>query len=265
MKLLQTAQPFFNTSHKHWKCAKHGLQKSSKKNFLYLLQKKINYPLEAGIFYVRMPGAAKGIVTGIVEKEFLTVTGDGVHTIQELITKNKRYLLQLHALKKMLGDAIHEVPAVNEKRLLVPFGNHARGCRFLDSTYRVNEKLSAVIDSTCKQVNQFYFGRLDIRFQSWEELECGKNFSIIELNGSGSEPTHMYDPSHSIFFAWKEIIRHWKLLYRIGRINHKNGVPYLSHRDTKKMFADNKSCDRLMNDFQFIPTSISNALAKKWL
>ena len=35
----------------------------------------------------------------------------------------------------------------------------------------------------------------DVKFNSWEELYEGKNFMIIELNGSGSEPTHIYDPS----------------------------------------------------------------------
>ncbi len=69
-----------------------------------------------------------------------------------------------------------------------------------------------MIDQICQQVEGFYFGRLDIRYNNWEELKQGKNFSIIELNGAGSEPTHMYDPKHSIFFAWKEIIRHLKYI-----------------------------------------------------
>ncbi|CAN5402876.1 D-alanine--D-alanine ligase [soil metagenome] len=220
----------------------------------YLLQEKINYPLEAGIFYVRMPGKKDGIITGIVEKEFLTITGNGHDTIKALIMQNERYVLQLHALQQMLGNTMQHVPLAGEKQLLVPFGNHARGCRFIDSTYRVNEKLTQVINDVCKSVDQFYFGRLDIRFKSWEALENGEHFSIIELNGSGSEPTHIYDPSRSIFSAWKEIIKHWILLYRISSSNHANGIPYLTFKETKKMFADNKAFDKLMNNFQFDPS-----------
>jgi thiamine biosynthesis lipoprotein ApbE len=42
----------------------------------------------------------------------------------------------------------------------------------------------------------------------------------------------MYDPKHSLFFAWKEITRHWKLLSAVSRINHKkNKVPYMSFSD----------------------------------
>jgi hypothetical protein len=35
----------------------------------------------------------------------------------------------------------------------------------------------------------FYFGRLDIMYQSIADLEQGKDFAIVELNGAASEPT----------------------------------------------------------------------------
>ena len=218
----------------------------------YLMQEKIEYPMEAGIFYVRMPGEKKGIITGIVEKEFLAVTGDGVHTIRELVIKNDRYLLQHDALQAMLGEKMNKVLNRDEKKLLVPFGNHARGCRFINSTYRANAALTKTIDELCRQVEGFYFGRLDIRFESWEQLERGEAFSIIELNGSGSEPTHMYDPSHTIWHAWKEIIKHWHWLYRVSKANHAKGHIYLSYAESKKMFSDNKHIDRLMERFTFV-------------
>jgi hypothetical protein len=92
-----------------------------------------------------------------------------------------------------------------------------------------------------QQIDGFYYGRLDIKFNSWEELREGRNFSIIELNGAGSEPTHMYDPRHSIFFAWKEIIRHWKILARISRANHQNGIPYMSTKEGLQLLRANKA------------------------
>ena len=91
--------------------------------------------------------------------------------------------------------------------LLVPYGNHARGANFIDASDQIDDELTNAIHNICKNIPQFYFGRLDVRFNSWEELSLSKNFSIIELNGGGGERTHMYDSRHSIFFAWKEIIR----------------------------------------------------------
>ena len=104
--------------------------------------------------------------------------------------------------------------AAGEKFLMVPYGNHARGAKFVDISHSIDAELTNTIDRICSGVNGFYFGRLDIRYNTWEELKEGKNFSIIELNGAGSEPTHIYDPRHSIFFAWREIIRHWVILQK---------------------------------------------------
>jgi len=43
--------------------------------------------------------------------------------------------------------------------------------------------------------------------------------------------------------AWKEILKHWKILYKISRYNHQQGVPYWPlmkgicfRRETKKYF-----------------------------
>ena len=81
---------------------------------------------------------------------------------------------------------------------------------------------------------------MDVRFNTWEELKEGKNFSIIELNVAGSEPTHMYDPKHSIFFAWKEIIRHWNILLKISMLNHKvKQIPYMTVYSGLQMFKEN--------------------------
>ena len=41
------------------------------------IQQFISYKKEVGIFYYRWPGDDKGRISGIVRKEFLTVTGDG--------------------------------------------------------------------------------------------------------------------------------------------------------------------------------------------
>lgn len=188
----------------------------------FLLQKFVEYKNEAGIFYYRYPGEQKGHISGIVEKEFLNVTGDGFSSIEQLLLKEKRYILQLSSLKKIYKDELKKVLKKDESYLLVPYGNHARGAKFIDISFLIDDTLTYIIDALCRQIPGFYFGRLDIRFNTWEELKQGKNFSIIELNGAGSEPTHIYDPKHSIFFAWKEIIRHWNILYRISKLNHRH-------------------------------------------
>lgn len=195
----------------------------------FLIQQYIDYKNEVGIFFARMPDEEMGKITGVVGKEFLRVTGDGRSALRQLIRKNPRAFLQWSALEKELGAGMDTVLPHGETLELVPYGNHARGSKFIDLTPQVTPQLTATINQLCAQIPGFYFGRIDIRYASWEDLCAGRNFSIIELNGAGSEPTHMYDPKHSIFFAWKEIIRHWNLLYAISDRNARiSGRPFLS-------------------------------------
>ena len=220
--------------------------KNSKVDFL--IQEFVDLKNEIGIFYYRYPDKENGSISGIVRKEFLTVTGDGVSTMEELVRKNKRYILQLPVLKKTKGEELSRVLKNGEEFILVPYGNHIRGAKFIDDSHLIDEELTNVIDALCKKVNGFYFGRLDIRFNSWEELKQGKNFSIIELNGAGSEPTHIYDPRHSIFFAWKEIIRHLNIMWRISKVNHRpKERPYISTRAGLKMLKENSRYIEMIN------------------
>ncbi|HZE82845.1 MAG TPA: hypothetical protein VE035_00990 [Puia sp.] len=216
------------------------LEQYVKKAFVdFHIQEFVAYRNEAGIFYYRYPGEERGRLSGIVRKEFLTVKGDGRSSISELLRKDKRAILQLDSLAFAHGDLLDTVLPASEERILVPYGNHARGARFADDSHLIDEELTLTIDEICRQIPQFYFGRLDIRYNTWEELRQGKNFAIIEVNGAGSEPTHIYD--HSLLFAWKEIIRHWVILWRISRINHRRGFRYLTVKEGIRMFREDKA------------------------
>lgn len=205
----------------------------------FLVQQLSPYQHEVGIFYYRFPGAERGTVSGIVAKEPMKVIGDGESTLYQLICEQPRYILQIKALQQMHGAGLQAVLQVGEEMILAPYGNHARGSKFLDWTHKADETLVKHIDAVCQQINGFYYGRLDIMYNDWDDLRNGKNFHIIELNGAGSDPTHMYDPAHSILLAWKEIIRHWRILFRISKLNHAKGYSYMSFKDGQKMFRNN--------------------------
>ncbi len=207
--------------------------------FAFIIQPFVAYEKEIGLFYVRYPNESKGKITGIVQKEFVQVIGNGKNTIEELLQQNKRYILQMDALKKLCSNRMNIVLAAGQKEELLQFGNHARGALFLDASHWIDEELETTFNNICTTISGFYYGRMDIKYESLSLLRQGKNFSIIELNGSGSEPTHIYDPKHSIFFAWKEIIRHWDMMYKISILNKKAGVSFMSYKNGKKMFTEN--------------------------
>jgi len=194
----------------------------------FLIQRYIPWEKEIGLFYYRMPDAQSGYISGIVSKEPVAVVGDGAQTLAQLVRQNARYLLQWKQIHQLYEDQLDEVIPAGVRVVLIPYGNHARGSKFTDVSYKITPALTEVASRLCGEIDGFYYGRLDIKFHSWDDLEAGKNFSIIELNGSGSEPTHIYDPRHSILFAWKEILKHWNILFRICYANNRKGTAYTS-------------------------------------
>ena len=221
----------------------------SKANFDYLLQDLIPFKNEIGIFYVRFPNENQGKITGIVSKEFLIVIGDGKSSIRTLLKQNPRFELQLKTLEKEFGKTLENILPVSESLNLVPYGNHCRGAKFIDGHGLITPKLNQVINEMCLQINGFYFGRMDLMYNSIEELEEGKNFQLVEINGAGSEPTHIYDPKHSIFFAWKELARHITYMYQISVENHKNGHPYLPHKAGMEQYRLHLAQNKILNHF----------------
>jgi hypothetical protein len=184
---------------------------AAKENFL--IQDIISFPNEMGLFYCRMPNESTGKITGITMKKFLTIEGNGVDTIEQLLRKSPRFEMQISKLKHQIN--LSAVVPQGEKICLVPFGNHNRGTEFIDGKELITPKLEQTFDQIFRNVEGFYYGRADIRFNTFEELENGINFSIIELNGAKSEPTHIYDPKYSFWHGQREIFRHQRIFKRI--------------------------------------------------
>jgi len=200
-----------------------------------LLQEYIDLPVELGVFYYRFPNETKGTISSVVYKQFLEVKGDGDSSLKELILTNPRAKLQFDSLEQSHGDQFDYVPLKNEVIPLVPSGNHCRGTTFFSGNHLINEHMISVFDNIACKIDGFYFGRFDIRCESIEELYQGKNFKILELNGAGSEPSHIYHPGFPLSSAYSVIFHHLNVLYKISKMNKKRGIPYMSFIEGMKM------------------------------
>ena len=201
----------------------------------FIVQEFVNLPLEYGVFYVRFPSQPNGFVNSVTGKEFLSVTGDGSKTLQQLILEKDRAKIQWQTLKQVYQSRLNEIVPPGKKLELVSIGNHCLGTTFINCNHLITEKLSASFDAISKQIDGFYFGRFDLRCASEADLESG-NVKIMELNGCGAEPAHIYHPGASLFKGIGTIITHWKNLYRVSKENHKRGVPYLSFAEGKRIY-----------------------------
>jgi hypothetical protein len=197
---------------------------------MYLIQEMIDLPLEVSVFYYRYPNSEKGRITGFFAKELLHIIGNGSDSIHALIKNHPRACYREEEMRRRHGHLFEHVLQNGEKYYLSYAGNHNRGARFINLKHEIDAALHKVFDELNKQVPHFYYGRYDIKAGSVEDLKAGRNFSILEYNGSGAEPNHIYDAGMSLLEAYREILNHWKILYEISKYNHQNGFPYWSFK-----------------------------------
>jgi hypothetical protein len=190
----------------------------------FIVQEYVDFPLELGVLYCRMPGQAQGTITSLTQKEFLAVTGDGQRTIRQLLARNVRAQFQLAALTARLGAQLDQTLPAGETLVLEPIGNHSRGTKFVNANDRINGQLVAVFDQLAGHLPQFHYGRFDLRAPSWADLYAGRDLRIVELNGISSEPGHIYDPAYPLWRAYRDVARHLRLLADISLAQRRRGT-----------------------------------------
>lgn len=190
---------------------------------IVLLQHFVAAPNEAGLFYVRHPDEPEGRVTSMTLKRPPVVVGDGRSTLRQLILADPRAGRVPHIYLPRLEARLHTVPAQGEPVPLVFVGNHCKGSVFEDGTPLITPALAQAVDRLAKAMPDFFFGRIDVRFESLGLLRRGEGFTVIEINGVGSEATHVWDPRTRLWDAWKTQFFHYGAAFRIGAANRKRG------------------------------------------
>ena len=188
-----------------------------------MLQQKVEFEGEAGIFYVRLPGESVGRITSVTLKHAPSVTGDGASTLRALILADPRAGKVPHLYLPRLARRLHTIPRAGERVRLVFTGNHCKGSLFENGENEVTPALSARIESIARDIRDFHFGRIDMRYESLHALRRGEGFKIIEVNGVGSEATHIWDPSTRLMDAWRTQFAHYGAAFRIAAANRAAG------------------------------------------
>ncbi len=214
----------------------------------YIVQEMVHYPMEVSVFYIRHPNDAKGIVTGFLHKIPLHVTGDGKHTLEELILKHPKAAKRIGELRSKHKQTWEKVIPLKEKYVLSYAANHNRGAHFVDLKEHIDEDLVSVFDLISHRINDFFYGRYDIMCSNVEDLKQGKNFAILEYNGCGAEPNHFYDTGYTLFGAYREILKHWKALYTISKHNRSVGVKPWPFKKGKRFLKKTNELFRIMRE-----------------
>jgi hypothetical protein len=124
---------------------------------------------------------------------FPHVIGDGRHTLRQLICTDAREqwksALHLGIDRTHCGVAgdLDRVSARGEVVRIALIGNQRAGALYQDGRRHITSALSRRIDDIARSMNEFHYGRIDLRFETIEGFMRGEGFSIMEINGIGGE------------------------------------------------------------------------------
>jgi membrane protein DedA with SNARE-associated domain len=192
-------------------------------------------PHELGVFWVRPPGAPRGVIFSTTEKFFPEVVGDGEHDLEDLILLHPRAALMSNTFFRRHQDLLDWVPGVGAHFALVTSGNHCQGTLFKDGRRLATEALRARLDALADGFPGLYLGRFDLRAPDLEALQRGEAFQIVELNGATAEATHIYDPDFGPLrgpvVAYRTLFRQWSIVFRVAAANRAAGARPLGARE----------------------------------
>ena len=188
-----------------------------------VLQQYLPQEGEAGIFYAREPGALHGRIIGLALRYFPRVTGDGRRSVAELVACDPRAGRVASSQHEGLQRA-ERVPAAGEVVRLATIGSTRVGGLYRDGTEWITGPLTAAVDALARDMPAFHFGRFDVRFDSLAGLAAGRGFTIMEVNGAGSEAIAAWDPDTGLLAGFKLIFDKQRILFSIGHAMRQSGV-----------------------------------------
>lgn len=188
-----------------------------------MLQRYLDEPGEAGLFYVRRPGEPRGQLLGILLRHYPQVIGDGLHSAGELVAHDPRLQRALARPREhqCAFDPAH-VPAAGEVVRLSLIGSTRVGGRYEDGSTLATDALLTAVEAVARDMPRFHVGRFDVRFATVAELREGR-FTIMEVNGAGSEAVHAWDPRYSVRQAYAMVFAKQRVLFELGAANRRRG------------------------------------------
>jgi hypothetical protein len=189
----------------------------------FLLQTLVDHEAEAGVFYVRNPNDGVGRILSVTLKYFPYVYGDGRSTLHELISNDARAgKLSGIYLPRHKNRLDWIVPSGQPVRIAYA-GSHSRGTIFRNGNGMITPEMTDAFHRIATDMEEFHFGRFDVRVRDIEELRRGRGFTILEINGAGAEATHIWDRKTTLWQAYADLMAQYHLLWQIGASNARRG------------------------------------------
>jgi hypothetical protein len=178
---------------------------------------------EVGIFYVKNPQTGQSEIASMTLKILPRVTGDGVHTLGQLIEQDPRAGQLRHLYDERHKESWDRVPAPGAAVRLVFSASHSKGAIFIDARDHITPELTQAIAAIMQDLPEFYYGRLDVKFSDLAALKKGDTLEIIEINGASAESIHIWDKDTKLLDAIKALLWQYRTLFQIGAYHRAQG------------------------------------------
>ena len=210
----------------------------------WLIQEYLDHKREYSLLFYRFPDGSRHGISSLIEKIYPFVTGDGKATLGTLVDNYENAFLDRQELMRRLHDRLDVIPAAGEKIQLDTIGNYSRGSKFFSLMEHINDDLIAATLSHFKEVKNMDFFRMDFKADDLEAYKAGR-FGILEINGTKSEPLHIYDRRYGFWQRSKILIDHWKII--AGIVRNRRSISNYQFPSTivglKSLFAIKKLVD----------------------
>lgn len=210
----------------------------------FILQRYLDEPGEAGLFYVREPGQPRGEVVAILLRAYPCAIGNGVDDVGTLVKRDIR-------ARRGIGDPRHMpsfdpryVPASGEMVRVATVASTRVGGGYEDGTRLRTQALDARVDQIARDMGDFHVGRFDVRYATPASLAAGE-FTIMEVNGAGSEAVHAWDPRYGIGDVYRIVFAKQRMLFRLGAMARARGNAPVSGRRLASLFLRQRRLLRL--------------------
>jgi len=188
----------------------------------FILQRYLDDPGEAGLFYVREPGQSRGELFAILLRAFPSVIGNGVDDMGTLVRRDIRARRGLHDSRHASSFDPGYVPAKGEVVRVATVASTRVGGGYEDGARLRTAALVDRIDEIARDMGDFHVGRFDVRYATPLALAAGE-FTIMEVNGAGSEAVHAWDPRYAIADVYRIVFAKQRMLFRLGAMARKRG------------------------------------------
>ena len=210
-----------------------------------VVQRYLHEEGEAGLFYVRHRDEPAGRLIGVLLRHFPRVLGNGRDTVATLLAGDIR-------LRRTTGSDRHDcsydpdhVPAAGERVRLSTIASTRVGGRYEDATNAVTPALTERVDAIARDMEDFHVGRFDVRYATLDALRRGE-FTIMEVNGAGSEAVHAWDPKYGIAQVYRMVFAKQRLLFSIADANRRAGHRPVGMRALARLYLHQQ---RLMDQY----------------